>query len=443
MSAVGEKPAGPAATAGTSGLQSLAVLHSPDPLLRGRAIDLGRGVSVGRSAGEGVDVVINDRLLSRRHATIQPLAGGGLAELVDHDSRNGSFVDGVRASRAVVHSGSIIRLGVTLFELTDERGDDVEATLDDDSDEREPLVGRSPAFRAAVASLGALAEAVAPLMIIGEAGTGKKRIAQRIHQQSGRTGSFVVARAPGGRLSPARLFGQDGADGASDGFLAMADGGTLLLDEVDLLPPAIQEDLERFLASGDYTPAGATESRRADVRIVACSTAHLEAAVKAGAFLGGLFEKLSQAMVEVPPLRSRKSDIPVLARHFLRIEAPERRFDWSATCLEKLLLHDWPGNVRELHAVMRRLALIDEEVTTLRSAHLPKEIRNRLRQPTEDALRASAITVHTVPSREELARVLSEHKGDVASVAEHYMKDRRMVYRWLLRHDLSASDFRK
>jgi transcriptional regulator with PAS, ATPase and Fis domain len=108
-----------------------------------------------------------------------------------------------------------------------------------------------------------------------------------------------------------------------------------------------------------------------------------------------------------------------------------------------LLLYDWPLNVRELRSVARRLTMVEGDITMLRSAHLPKEIRRRVHMPTEDALRASAIQVHVAPSRHELQQMLEEYGGDVQKVAEHYAKDRRHVYRWLTRHDLSASDYRK
>ncbi len=91
---------------------------------------------------------------------------------------------------------------------------------------------------------------------------------------------------------------------------------------------------------------------------------------------------------------------------------------------------------------MRRLTMVEEDITTLRSAHLPKEIRNLIRMPSEDQLRASAMQIHVVPSRSELEQMLERFRGDVQRVAEHYAKDRRHIYRWLTRHDLSASDFR-
>jgi transcriptional regulator with GAF, ATPase, and Fis domain len=146
-------------------------------------------------------------------------------------------------------------------------------------------------------------------------------------------------------------------------------------------------------------------------------------------------------MVWVPPLRERRADIPLLARHYLQLLAPERRFDWSATFLEKLALYDWPTNVRELRTVMHRLTLLEADVTTLRSAHLPKEIRKRYSEPDEDWRRASAITIHSPPTREELVQLLSRYNGDLTGLAHHYAKDRRVIKQWLKRHDLDPDDF--
>jgi DNA-binding NtrC family response regulator len=425
---------------------SLVVLHTPDPALRGRVIPIGSGLSIGRNA-DSVDLPINDRLLSRCHATVAPVGDSHLCEVVDHESRNGSFVEGLRVTRSHLTRGSILRLGVTLFEVSRD-AEEPAATLDDDLDESEPLMGRSSAFRQVIGVLSNAARGVEPVIITGEAGTGKKRAAKRLHLASGRPGRFVVAHCGGSlRLTEAQLFGGVDSDApdttSADGLVPMADGGTLVLDEADLLDPPLQDRLFSLLETGEYRPASKNETRRAEVRVVACSAANLEAAVQAGAFSRALFERLAACALEMPSLRDRRRDIPLLAQHFLKVEAPARRFDWSATCLEKLLLYDWPGNVRELHNVMRRLTLVDDDVTVLRSAHLPKEIRKRLRTASEDSLRYSAITVHAVPSRAELARLLEEFEGNVARVAEHYAKDRRHVYRWLTRHDLSAADFRK
>jgi len=203
----------------------------------------------------------------------------------------------------------------------------------------------------------------------------------------------------------------------------------------------LQHAVLRLLETGSYSQPGTGREITSQARIIASSSANLAAAVQAGALLAELHERLAPSCIEMPSLRTRRQDIPLLARHFLQLESPDRHFDWSATCLEKLLLYDWPINIRELHNVMRRMTLVDDEVSTLRSAHLPKEIRKRVRSRTDDALRASAITVHVVPSRAELEDLLERYGGNVARLAEHYAKDRRHIRRWLSRHDLAASDY--
>jgi DNA-binding NtrC family response regulator len=436
----------PAGAGRSARARCLSVLHTPDPALRGRIIPLAEGLSIGRSADAGVDLAINDRLLSRRHASVLLVGATKSCELVDHDSRNGSFVNGSRVARTHIPDGSVIRLGVTLFELTSDLEDN-EDTLDDVLDDKEPLLGRSATFRAVLDTVASAAKSAAPVTVVGETGTGKKAIAKRIHAASARAGRFVAVNCGNTphKLTESQLFGgidDDMESTSADGFLPMAAAGTLLLSEVDLLAPELQDKLLDYLETGLFVEAGSERKIAVDVRVIAATGANLEAAVEAGAFSRALAEKLAGFTIEMPSLRTRRSDIPLLAQHFLRVEAPARRFDWSATCLEKLLLYDWPNNVRELHHVMRRLTLVDDDVTTLRSAHLPREIRKRSPMATDEALKASAITVHSVPSRQELADLLTKHKGNVAAVAEHYAKDRRHVYRWLLRHDLSAADFR-
>ncbi len=426
---------------------NLAVLHTPDQDLKGEVIPIGAGITIGRNAASGVDVEINDRLLSRRHATIRPVGTSAICELVDLESSNGSFVEGARVKRSHMAAGTIIRLGVTLFEMTSDSQVELAAEAVDDT--KDPFIGRSGTFRAALDQVAAAAQGNDPVVFVGETGTGKKRAAKRLHELTGREGAFVVVHcgSPHSRLTEAKLFGglepKDAGDTASDGLIPMAEGGSLLLHEIDLLEPWLQQVVLDLLETGEYTQPGTEETRKIDVQFIASSGANLEAAVDAGAFSQELHEKLASRSIELPALRARRSDIPRLARHFLEVEAPNRTFDWSATCLEKLLLYDWPMNVRELQTVMRRLTLLEDEITTLRSAHLPKEIRKRARQQTEDALRASAITVHSVPSREELARLLDKFGGNVARLAEYYAKDRRHIYRWLSRHDLSVDAFRK
>jgi len=434
----------------------LVVLHTPDAALRGRVIPIGQQLCIGRVEQEGVvDLAIDDRLLSRQHATIKQtgLDQTGvpqMLELIDHGSRNGSFVNGVRVKNRSIGDGSIIRLGVTVFELAldDKTHECVDAS--DESDSSGALMGRSGLFLATLAELEGLAPGQQPVLITGETGTGKELAAQHLHKQSDREGLFVAVSCSGvpQSLVASHMFGHkkgafEGASNDSPGYFATAAGGTLFLDEIEQLDPEFQPELLRVLESGSYRAVGATETSTADVRLVCATSANLEALVEEGALHEDLYAALRGGTIVMPSLRSRRTDIPLLADYFLRTIAPERSFDWSATFLEKLLLYDWPMNVRELRTVMQRFTLLDDEITTLRSAHLPREIRMRVRQPTEDQLRASAISVHSVPSREELATLLAKFDGSVAKLATHYGKDRKQIFRWLSRHDLVATDYQQ
>jgi DNA-binding NtrC family response regulator len=389
--------------------------------MRDRVIPVGEKLVIGRQAVEGVCLAVDDRLLSRTHATVSPVGKSGLYELVDHQSRNGSFVEGSRVQRAQLSDGVIIRLGVTVFELTrdDPEGTSSEAGLGD----RDALVGRSVPFRDARALLDEVAAHDHPVVIVGEAGSGKSTAAAYVHRQSARRGPLVTVScgSGGSRLTERDLLGGTAADGRPiEGHFKSAQGGTLVLDEVDLLGPGLQRTLLGVLESKSHRPVGGGDETPLTARIVASTGANLDAAVQAGVFDRALHAALGGHVVELPSLRARRSDIPLLSRHFLRLEEPQKTFEWSATFLEKLLLYDWPLNVRELRTVMRRLTMVEDGSTTLRSAHLPKEIRKRVTMPSEDAF-----------------------DGDVERLAEHYAKDRRHIYRWLTRHDLSVSDYRK
>lgn len=427
--------------------RSLTVVHSSDSSILGRVYPIGDGLCIGRQSQTGVDIAIDDRLLSRRHASIAPLGSSSVHELIDHDSRNGSFVDGVRVQRSHLSEGTILRLGVTLFELTRDTGEEVKVVEPPLGEQRDAFVGRSVAFRELLAVLDAAAEDDEPVVITGEPGSGKTSATSYLHQKRAPDASMVtVSCGSGPTLRPVDLFGgvdEAAGDAPLEGFLTSAAGGTIVLDEVDLLEPELQKGLLEVLETKRFHPVGSDETRGLKARVVATTGANLEAAVEAGVFDRELHQALAVHAIDLPPLRARRCDIPAMAQHFLRLEEPNRRFDWSATFLEKLLLYDWPMNVRELRTVMRRLTMVEEEIKTLRSAHLPKDIRRRVRMPSEDALRASAIQVHVVPSRDELREMLERHSGDVQQVADHYAKDRRHVYKWLSRHDLSVNDYRK
>ncbi len=230
------------------------------------------------------------------------------------------------------------------------------------------MIGAAPTFRAALAVAAKAARGHTPVLIEGESGTGKEMLVRAMHAASPRAKApfrlFNVGGVAANSIESA-LFGHEkGAfPGAFDRFIGAiqhCDGGTLALDEIDRLPPAVQDRLLESLERGDVRPIGARHSFKVDVRIIAASNLPLRDMVGAGHFLPALHQALATVQVNVPPLRERAGDLPALARHFLaRIgEQPGLRpLGITDGALALLGAFDWPGNVRQLQAVLFRAAV--------------------------------------------------------------------------------------
>lgn len=225
------------------------------------------------------------------------------------------------------------------------------------------LVGAAPEFRSALAVAAKAARSRLPLLILGEPGTGKETIARAVHAASPRAkGPFLVVdcRAVAANIVDSELFGHvagafPGAFAERIGKLVEADGGTLLLDEVNALPPATQAILDRVLATGEVRPVGCNGSSSIDVRIIATASEPL-----GGDFDKGLSERILTTVVTVPPLRERSGDIPALARHLLARHTGQpgiRPLSIGEDALQVLMRYGWPGNVRQLSGVLFRAAL--------------------------------------------------------------------------------------
>ena len=206
----------------------------------------------------------------------------------------------------------------------------------------------------------------AAVLLLGETGVGKELVAEEIHQRSPRSELVKVNCAAIPReLFESEFFGHvkgafSGAFRDRIGRFQLADGGTLFLDEIGDLPPEIQPKLLRVLQDGEFQPVGDERSHRANVRIIAASNYDLKKAVGASKFREDLYYRLSVFPIEVPPLRLRKEDIPLLARHFLEVAC--RRFNrsplqLSPSQIRQLQSYDWPGNVRELQNVIERAVI--------------------------------------------------------------------------------------
>jgi DNA-binding NtrC family response regulator len=233
----------------------------------------------------------------------------------------------------------------------------------------ESIIGVSPAFQSVLGMVQELAAVRSTVLIVGETGTGKELLARAIHDRSPeRDQPYQVVdctRFPEGMIE-SELFGHvkgafTGAVLDKTGLLDLAGGGTVFLDEIGDLPLTLQSRLLRVLEEGEVRPVGGTRSKKVDVRFLAATNQDLEARVVRGEFRKDLFYRLNVVTMRVPPLRDRKEDIPLLARHFLGRFA--REFgkpvgDLHPSAVTDLVAYDWPGNIRELRNVIERAVML-------------------------------------------------------------------------------------
>jgi two-component system nitrogen regulation response regulator GlnG len=231
------------------------------------------------------------------------------------------------------------------------------------------LLGESAPMREVFRLIGRVAASDLNVLVTGETGTGKELVARALHEESVRHDKPFVAlntAAIPGELLESELFGHEagaftGATRRVAGRFEQAEGGTLFLDEIGDMPLALQTRLLRVLAGGEFYRVGGRELIRCNVRVVAATHQDLGARVAAGQFRADLMHRLDVVRIELPPLRTRRGDIPLLAQHFLAAMARELRLPpkrFSKAALELVAQGDYPGNVRELENLCRRLAVI-------------------------------------------------------------------------------------
>ncbi|MFV1958376.1 MAG: sigma-54-dependent transcriptional regulator [Planctomycetota bacterium] len=306
------------------------------------------------------------------------------------------------------------------------------------------FVGESPQIREIFRLVGKAAPTNATILILGESGTGKELVAEAVHLASPRAKRPFIkvncAALPEGLLE-SELFGHvrgafTGAVGDRAGRFEVADEGTLFLDEVGEIPLHTQVKLLRVLQNREIERVGETRSRQVDVRLVAATNADLEERVRVGSFREDFYFRLKVITIRMPPLRERRSDIPLLAEHFRTRYAERHGRDvkgFTPPAMDLLVRYDWPGNVRELENVVEA-ALILTDDTWITPAALPAEGGGRQRvedRPESDGLRIPAGTPLPEVERRIILDTLERTKGNKTAAARILGIGLRTLYRKL------------
>lgn len=240
-----------------------------------------------------------------------------------------------------------------------------------DLSEQQILVGQSPAMERVRQQINRLARSNATVLVQGESGTGKELVARALHAASPRAGHVMLClncAALSATLLESELFGHEkgaftGADRLRKGRFELADGGSLLLDEISEIPRQLQAKLLRVLQEQSFERVGSSSTRRVDVRLIATTNGDLSECVRQGRFREDLYYRLNVLLVQVPPLRERREDIPLLVQHFLRRVAArdrQRSAEMDPAAMQLLMGYSWPGNVRELQNVCERAGVLAE-----------------------------------------------------------------------------------
>jgi len=322
----------------------------------------------------------------------------------------------------------------------------------------EHMISQDPAMREIFARIARVAATDAAVVITGETGTGKELVARALHYNSPRREAQFVAINCGAlpdSLLESELFGHEegaftGAVGTKPGIFEVADGGSLLLDEIGNISPAMQVKLLRVLESMEYKRVGGVETRTCNVRVITATHVDLAQAVERGEFRRDLYYRINVVPIVLPPLRDRVADNPLLVEHFIRKYAPGMNpdvQDISREAMLALLRQPWPGNIRQLEHVIQR-ALILTDGPTILPEHLPlgtsDDVDERDRFVVNEQLPLEEVKTTAIEriERTYLDRVLRIHRGNVRRTAEHAGLSERSIYEKLKRYQLDRRAYK-
>lgn len=298
------------------------------------------------------------------------------------------------------------------------------------------MVGRSTAIKEVLRLIERAGPTDKAILIQGESGTGKELVARALHRASQRADKPMVVincAALPETLLESELFGHEkgsftGAVSAKQGLFELADGGTLLIDEIGEMPGSLQAKLLRVLEDGSFRRVGSLKECRVDVRLLAATNRNLAEEVKSGRFREDLYYRINVMSLELPPLRQRTGDVPLLVEKFL---GPSWRIEPAAT--QALERYCWPGNVRQLINVMERAKILADD-SLVRFDDLPAEVRSPTQ--TSQPLDGESDKLEQI-ERAHVVEVLSREQGNKARAARALGINRRSLYRLLEKHGIA------
>ncbi|HSI05967.1 MAG TPA: sigma 54-interacting transcriptional regulator [Myxococcota bacterium] len=406
---------------------------------RGTEMALGDGGVVG--SGSDADFMLNDRTVSAKHARIDVRDDG--LHVTDLSSTNGTFYLDTRIREVTVQPGAVLALGTCRIALVLPEP----LAAPDHRDGYGAIIGSAPSMQRMYAMLDRLTrtagQAEPTVLITGETGVGKELVAREIHASSARrAGPFEVfdASAVAANLIESELFGHvrgafTGADRDRVGVFARARGGTVFIDEVGELPLDLQPKLLRVLENREARPVGSNVTSPVDVRIVAATNRNLEEEVERGGFRRDLYFRLNVVTIDVPPLRERISDIPLLVEHFTRSIAHESS-PLSPDTLELLISgYSWPGNVRELRNALASVLIVGTLPSNLSGPSQRESITNL----SEPLLKARKRVLEAF-EHDYLVHQMQRAQGNVTEAARLSSMDRSYFKRLLTKHRLDDDD---